>query len=285
MRRIWIAACLVASLPVIPAAASATHIRAELVAETMEPAPGSTITLALRMQPEQGFHGYWLNPGDAGMALEADWSLPAGARIGAFAYPAPRRLLVTGLMNHVYEGRYALLASLHIPVGARRGAAFPVRLTAHWVACSANSCIAESQAMSLKLRIGDGAISPARAAGFAQMRAALPLRTSLPARFERAGKTLRIAMTMPARAETAGAWFYPLTKDATLYAAPQRFIHAGSELILETKVGVARTSEISGVLVLSQRLAYTVTARRSAICAKCLKASGTYTLSNENGDH
>ena len=78
-------------LAATPAQASQTNIAAGLLAEG--PAmPGSTITLAIDMQPKPGWHGYWQNPGDAGQGMTVDWTLPPGAKVGALAYPVPATL-------------------------------------------------------------------------------------------------------------------------------------------------------------------------------------------------
>ena len=47
-----------------------THIATELVAERTIAAPGQTIQLAVSMKPDKGWHGYWLNGGDAGFAMQ-----------------------------------------------------------------------------------------------------------------------------------------------------------------------------------------------------------------------
>ena len=47
----------------------ATHITAQLVAERGSAAAGQTIQLSVSMKPDKGWHGYWLNGGDAGFAL------------------------------------------------------------------------------------------------------------------------------------------------------------------------------------------------------------------------
>src|SRR4051812_14995950 len=39
-------------------------------------------TLALAMHPRPGWHGYWLNPGDAGQPTTVAWQLPQGAAAG-----------------------------------------------------------------------------------------------------------------------------------------------------------------------------------------------------------
>ncbi|OYZ40793.1 MAG: hypothetical protein B7Y31_06430, partial [Novosphingobium sp. 16-62-11] len=71
-----------------PARAAPNHVQTSLLAEG--PAePGGTVTLALLMQPEKGWHGYWSNPGDAGYGLTLDWTLPQGATTGAMQFPVP----------------------------------------------------------------------------------------------------------------------------------------------------------------------------------------------------
>ncbi|MBS0505533.1 MAG: thiol:disulfide interchange protein, partial [Proteobacteria bacterium] len=95
-----------------PAQPGVQHIHPRLIAESAAPAPGETVTLALVMTPDKGWHGYWENPGDAGVPLSIRWALPAGTSVGMFRYPVPQTLLIAGLMNHVYEQEDALLAPL-----------------------------------------------------------------------------------------------------------------------------------------------------------------------------
>ena len=79
-------------------AARGAHIRAVLEAETLRPAPGSRVTLALSMTPEKDWHGYWQNPGDAGAPADIAWTLPRGVAVGALRYPVPQRRLGQGFM-------------------------------------------------------------------------------------------------------------------------------------------------------------------------------------------
>ena len=61
-------------------------ITPELVAEG--PAmPGGEVELAIVMRPKPGWHGYWLNPGDAGLPMSVEWQLPAGVSVGAAPLP------------------------------------------------------------------------------------------------------------------------------------------------------------------------------------------------------
>ena len=60
---------------VLPALANAQHIVPELVAEGPAP-PGGEVELAIHMRPQQGWHGYWQNPGDAGLPMRLTGSFP-----------------------------------------------------------------------------------------------------------------------------------------------------------------------------------------------------------------
>ena len=65
--------------------------------------PGGEADLAILMHTRPGWHGYWLNPGDAGLPMSVEWHLPPGWSVGPLRYPVPTRLLVSGIVNYVYE--------------------------------------------------------------------------------------------------------------------------------------------------------------------------------------
>src|SRR3546814_415001 len=111
------------ALAALPTSASAQerHMRVELVAESETPRAGSEIAVALVMTPDPGWHGYWLNTGDAGMPDRISWTLPEKASVTPPAYPVPERLVVAGLMNYVYSRPYALIGRLKLPPGLADG--------------------------------------------------------------------------------------------------------------------------------------------------------------------
>jgi len=86
---------LCALLLAAPVLAAPTHIKPELVVEGSA-APGGTVQVAFLMKPDKGWHGYWYNPGDAGLGLTPTWTLPDGAKAGELAYPVPQTLIVSG---------------------------------------------------------------------------------------------------------------------------------------------------------------------------------------------
>jgi DsbC/DsbD-like thiol-disulfide interchange protein len=96
-------------------------VHAKLVAEDLAVPPGGSITVALEEDIREGWHTYWVNPGDAGAASEIKWTLPQGWRAGAIQWPTPKRLPVGPLMDYGYEGKLWLLQKLTVPADAKVG--------------------------------------------------------------------------------------------------------------------------------------------------------------------
>lgn len=238
------------------------HIRAALVAETATPRPGQTVTLAILMRPEKGWHGYWENPGDAGTGMRIEWALPASMTAGALRYPVPERLMISGLMNHVYEHDYAVLFDVTIPAGLAQGTTVPVRGQAQWLACTDSICVPEQGEIATTLTIGDGTIQPADRARFDGYRAHLPRPLDQQARYAQSGDRIAIAVPYPAAAPVGQPWFFALSKQRVRYAEPQTVRRAGDMLVVETAVpeGAATDGAIAGVLAVSPEIALRIEA-------------------------
>ena len=205
-----------------------THIHAMLLAEGPV-SPGTTVTLAVLMQPEAGWHGYWSNPGDAGLALTLEWQLPAGAKIGTMRFPVPQTLLISGLMNHVYEHDYAVLVPLTVPANAAPGSTLAVSAQANWLACTLQICVPERTTLNATVTVGAGPADPR----FTTWRAALPAPLDRPAAFAWTPTGLRIAIPFPRAAKLAAPHLFLATEGLADYAAPQTFARKDDLLIAE----------------------------------------------------
>src|SRR3546814_7306549 len=128
-----------------PAQAQSTHIQPKLIAESPAPAPGGATTLALTMTPEKTWHGYWVNGGDAGFGLAVEWNAPEGVTIAPFRYPVPDALILFGMMNHVYEHPYALLADMRVDDSVEPGTDLTLSGVANWLACTDKICVPEKE--------------------------------------------------------------------------------------------------------------------------------------------
>lgn len=228
-----------------PALANARGIEPELVAEG--PAvPGGEVELAIHMRTKPGWHGYWLNPGDAGLPMAIDWRLPKGASVGPLRYPVPTRLTIAGLMNYVYEEDYAVLFRLKVPVDAK--GILPIRASARWLACTDKVCVPESGELAMNLPVGNGASG--NRAQFDQWRRALPQPLSSAARFELTADRLRVAIPLPASVEVADPYVFPAGESGINYAADQTFRRKGNTIIAELPRKGGEPGSLAGVLSL-----------------------------------
>ena len=207
---------LVATLCALSTPVSAqNHIKAALVAESSEPAPGKAFTIAILMQPEQGWHGYWQNPGDAGLSAQLRWTLPNGATVSAPRYPVPERLVIADLMNHVYNTEHALLATLTIPPHLAKGTRLPLRMSIDRLACTDKICVPEHDDLALDLTVGDGAIAAADRARFDAWRMKLPRPLGSVAHFQIEGPAIRIGIPYPANRPATDPWFFSTRRAAS----------------------------------------------------------------------
>jgi len=193
-------------------------IQPELVAEGPA-SPGGEVELAIVMHTQPGWHGYWVNPGDAGLPMEIKWQLPSGAGLGPLRFPVPDRLLVAGIVNYVYERDHALLTRLTVPKDA--SGVVPLRAEAHWLACTDKVCVPEQGSIALDLPVEAGPAT--ERARFDEWRRALPRPLASPAKFELGKDRIEIAIPLPASVEIGKPYFFPAEDGPIDYAAPQSF--------------------------------------------------------------
>jgi DsbC/DsbD-like thiol-disulfide interchange protein/cytochrome c biogenesis protein CcdA len=210
-----------------PVALEARGIEPELVAEGPAPA-GGEVELAIHMRPEPGWHGYWLNPGDAGLPMDIQWQLPSGFAAGPLRYPVPTRLTVGGIMNYVFERDYAVLVRLKVPADAK--GVVPVRAQAHWLACTDKICVPEQGELALDLPVGAGA--PERAQ-FDKWRQQLAQPIATLGHFAVNHDKLEVAIPLPRKIDLRDPYLFAITDNVIDYEAPQSFRRSGDWLIAD----------------------------------------------------
>ena len=228
------------------------HLTVSLVPESTQPTAGGEVMLAILMQPQPGWHGYWHTPGDAGFAPKLTWTLPAGVSAGEAAYPLPGLLLIDGLMNHVYDHDYAILVPLRIARDAAGGTPLPVRLKLAYLVCSRQVCVPESADVSTKLTIGAGAKDASTAAEFASWRSALPTPLEQPVSFAIRDGKLRLAVPLADQTGVSDPHLFVDGPDIVDFSAHQSFSRNGNMLVVETKSGMTSPDGFDAVLGLNR---------------------------------
>jgi len=248
---------LLAALLLAPIAATAapTHIAPELVVERAG-TPGGEVWLAVVMRPAAGWHGYWQNPGDAGLGLRLKWTqgdVAADAAFGPLAYPVPETLLIAGLMNHVYNHDYAVLVPYHVPVGAAPGNVLPLHARIDWLACTEKICVPEHGELNASITVSaqPGTADPR----FDAWRAALPAPLGAAAKFALAGNEVRLEVPLPASVKLENPHLFVGTAQVADYAGTQRFSRTGDSLLItlpRAKFNPASPARLEGVLRLNR---------------------------------
>lgn len=188
--------------------ARSQHIRASLVASTEEPRPGSTVSIGVRFQPEAGWHGYWTNPGDSGLAPQVAWTAPAGLKFGPLQHPAPTILRVAGINSYVHAGEHVLLSSVHIPASIAPGTRLPVKATLNWLACSDSLCVPERATVEIQLTAGNG-VASSDGTIIRQAEAALPRTIAATGGYELNGGKLILTLPTGISLNSRQARFFP----------------------------------------------------------------------------
>jgi DsbC/DsbD-like thiol-disulfide interchange protein/cytochrome c biogenesis protein CcdA len=232
------------ALLLVPALGEARGIEPRLVAEGPAP-PGGEVELAIHMRPAPGWHGYWLNPGDAGLPMDVKWQLPPGFSAGPLRYPVPTRLTIADLMNYVYERDYGVLVRLKVPIGAT--GTIPIRADARWLACTDKICVPEQGEFSLDLPVGSGTPERGR---FDEWRRALPRPIVSVGHFEAAGDKLRVAIPIPETVKVGQPYLFPVNDGPVDYAAKQSFRRSGDWVVAELQRKGAVPGEFAGVIAL-----------------------------------
>ena len=131
--------------------------------ETKSKEPKQWLVLEMRHAP--GWHTYWKNPGDAGLATQLSWTTPAGMKVGATLWPQPERIVLGELINFGFTDTTALLAPLVLeqPVETGRARAV-VKLHASWLVCR-QECIPQEGDLELDLLAKTPASSSSSAMG------------------------------------------------------------------------------------------------------------------------
>jgi len=129
---------------------SGPNVKASLLAETHGFQPGKDLVVALRLEEDPGWHTYWRDPGDAGLATDVTWSLPKGVKVGPLLWPKPQVFKDPGgLVAYGYEDHSMVVAVIHVPAKYAQDQ-LSVKAQANWLACK-DVCIPGNAGVSLVL--------------------------------------------------------------------------------------------------------------------------------------
>ncbi len=222
------------AFPVQAQALRGQHYSLLVASRSASHAVGRPVDIAYVIDPDKGWHIYWVNPGDTGYQPAIDWSLPAGWRTSGLRHPAPRRLVLGGYSSNVHEGRTILLQTLAGPSGAVR-----IKGTLDLLVCSASNCVPDPLEVAFSLPEGDNVPNGATRPIFAAAQAAMPQEGAAGARFAPMGDHLRAFLPGVHLAPKERTHLFSGVPQILDEAARQRFTQADGGLFVDVPKGQA----------------------------------------------
>lgn len=225
-------------------ATTQTRIGVEIVASTLAPRPGSTLLIGFRMSPMPGWHGYWSNPGESGLAPTVKWTAPPGVHFGPLQHPAPTLLRTMGLVSFVHAGKYTLISKVRLDRSIELGQPLPLTAELSWAACSDKLCVPEKARLSLALVAGDGA--PSVAAPLLQRALAQEPRSAPSGSFSIDRGTLVLQLPGSVALDSQSVRFFP--DENGFYDPAQAHVEAGPPLRISDHLRSSPPQIVTGVV-------------------------------------
>lgn len=239
-------------------AVKAQHVTVDLVSEQRSVQPGAAFTLGLSFAIEQGWHLYWVNPGDAGLPPTVHWNLPDEITAREFQWPYPERVQLGSIVNYVYSGN--LLLPINMQVGSLKGKTVSLSADVKWLVCS-DVCIPGKATLSLELPVSSNAPQndPTQKAAFAESR------THIPKPFTGSTHTIDANQEFIIKVDhlelRAPAQFFPLIPNQIDNTSAPRIVSMGKGMDIYLKKSdqlLKPVQQISGVLVLNDGRSFMV---------------------------
>ncbi|MDP4625968.1 MAG: protein-disulfide reductase DsbD family protein [Akkermansiaceae bacterium] len=200
------------------ATADESMAKAVWISEATEITQGDPVRTIIRMTVKEGWHTYWVNPGEGGMELSLKAELPEGWTIGELQYPVPKRFMTGELPGFGYEGEIDFPITLTPPSEAS-GALPPLNASLSWLTCNDDSCVPGDAELVLPGRVDAEAVS----AAYEKLPQSIE-GAKLGTNFE--GKIAFLSVTLPEDSEIdpAECEFFPITPNIIDPAAKPIFL-------------------------------------------------------------
>lgn len=227
---IWAAYCLLAALVSVGrpttvlaqgGGATARYVTATLIAQSRNAVPGQPLQLALRQQIVDGWHTYWINPGDSGEATTIDWTLPAGFKADPIVWPTPVRFSYGPVVGYGYKTEVFLPITIHVPADVRPGTDIVLSAHVNWLVCS-DECVPEEARLTVSLPVGATMEpDPRWAEAFASTANQIPIPNPFPVSAARSGDTVTLHVATGDATQLSDVAFFPRDAGVLQNDAPQ----------------------------------------------------------------
>ncbi len=213
------------------------------------PISGGTVTLALVISPDAGWHAYWKNPGDAGRAPKIKWTLPGGFTALPFRFPAPHRIPFGEMNTYGYDEPLVLLADIEVPVGLKPGAEYEIAGKASWVVCDDELCVPERATLSVVLPAASSPGVSDDAHVIAEAEADVPPPVDWSSNYRISNDSVDIRVAVPASVSMQDPYLFVESRKLVAYASQTvSFDRDGAIFSMPVSARVSERESTSAVL-------------------------------------
>jgi DsbC/DsbD-like thiol-disulfide interchange protein len=156
---------LVWCVAVTEARAADGPVKASLMADVSAIHSTRPFTIGLLLEIDPGWHIYWTNPGDSGLATRVKFKLPDGFTVTPNPFPVPRRFQqAANEVAYGYENAVLITALVTPPENLHIGDEIAIEASASWLVCK-QQCVPGKATATLSLKVADHA-NPANVTAF-----------------------------------------------------------------------------------------------------------------------
>lgn len=123
--------------------------------------PGQSFHIAVSTVLNEGWHTYWVNPGDSGEPFDVTLDPVEGAKVGDLIWPLPKPVPTGPIVNYGFEGAPLFVLPVTADDNAQPGDTINFSGQAYYLVCR-EICIPESFDFSLDVTIADAPIMDGR---------------------------------------------------------------------------------------------------------------------------
>lgn len=128
------------------------HASVEWITSSKTTLGHEPLNTAIRIRVDEGWHIYWMQPGDVGMRTSVECQVPPGWKIDGPKFPTPRRFLTGKLASFGYENAVLLPITLTPPSTCDASAEFKAKVS--WLACNEDACVPGDAELTLRINPG-----------------------------------------------------------------------------------------------------------------------------------
>ena len=156
---------------------------------------GGFIDIAIRQNIIDGWHTYWINPGDSGEAMTIDWELPKGISVSDLREPTPDKFFYDPLVNFGHKGQPIFTQTVSLwpeyPTGT-----LDLKGTVYWLVCD-DICIPESQEIKLSIPVIESEVQNINDDIFERANASMPQKVDWKTSFSQKGDDVVLTISVP----------------------------------------------------------------------------------------